>query len=125
MTEDSVPLLAYVFVGITSFVLAYVTINDKESSTEESSLGLSSELSAESSPVTSSEEVASSAISSLPPSLDAPSAPPAEAPLVVEAQPLTPESSQPSPPEKINKMGGKNRKTKSHKKKISKSKKNV
>ena len=122
MNQDNVPLLAYIFVGMTSIVLAYVTLSDKEgiSETIETSPSETTEISAMSNVGLEPERPEES-----------PSAPDqvlqAEALPSAPDQPLQPqENPQPQEPPKVERRGGnkKSKKTKSNRKKSqSKSKK--
>ena len=140
MNQDNVPLLAYIFVGMTSIVLAYVTLSDKEgiSETIETSPSETTEISAmsnvgleperpEESPSAPDQELPSvQALQTAPD--QALEIPTVEAEPLQSApdQPLQPqENPQPQEPTKLERRGGnKTKKTKSNRKKSqSKSKK--
>ena len=141
MNQDNVPLLAYIFVGMTSIVLAYVTLSDKEGISETietspsdtteisamSNVGLEPERPQESPSAPDQELLSDQALQTAPDqALEIPTVE-AEPLQSVPEQPLqAPENPQPQEPPKVEKRGGnkKSKKTKSNiKKSKSKSKK--
>ena len=135
MNQDNVPLLAYIFVGMTSIVLAYVTLSDKEGISETietspsetteisamSNVGLEPERPQESPSAPDQVLLSDQALQTAPDQ-----AVQAEALPSAPDQPLqAPENPQPQEPPKVERRGGnKTKKTKSNiKKSKSKSKK--
>lgn len=144
MNQDNVPLLAYIFVGMTSIVLAYVTLSDKEGIIEtipnahvEMSPSETTEISAINIGLEPErpEESPSAPDQALQTDQPLPSSPDQALEIpTVEAEPLqsapdqpvqAQETPQPQQPTKVEKRGGnKTKKTKSNRKKSkSKSKK--